>query len=151
MTLVGDDAATPGLELFGSAWAARLERELGASATYRAAAARWRGSLVFLLEPDGSAGFPERRMLFLDLLHGNCRAARPALPGDLDAATYCLAGPAELWLKLLAGRIEPGAALMGGGLKLARGSLFTLLPHLAAAKELLECARLVPTASEAVR
>ena len=34
---------------------------------------------------------------------------------------------------------------MGGGLKLTRGSFFSLLPHLRAAQALLECARLVPT------
>ena len=46
---------------------------------------------------------------------------------------------------LLSGELEPGAALMGGGLKLTRGSFFSLLPHIRAAHALLECARLVPT------
>ena len=54
-------------------------------------------------------------------------------------------GPAAVWLRLLSGDLEPGAALMGGGLKLTRGSFFSLLPHLRAAQALLECARLVPT------
>lgn len=139
------NAALPAAELFGPAWAERLERELGANEPYRAAAAAWQGSLAFALLPDGTPGFPAQRGLFLDLAHGSCRAARPALPGDLAAANFCLTGPAAVWLRILTGKLEPGVALMGGGLKLTRGSLFSLLPHLAAAKALLECARLVPT------
>lgn len=136
--------ASLAMELFGSAWAERLERELGASDDYRAAAAGWKGSLAFVLIPDGAPGFTERRDLFLDLAHGNARAVRPALPGDVESASFCLQAPATVWLRLLAGDLEPGVALMGGGLKLARGSMFSLLPHLRAAQELLECARRVP-------
>ena len=56
------------------------------------------------------------------------------------------ADPDAVWTGLLRGDIDPGAALMGGGLKLTRGTLFSLLPHLKAAKALFECARRVPTA-----
>lgn len=139
------DAPPPTAELFGPEWAERLERELAANEPYRNAAASWKGSLAFSLQPDGTPGFPASRGLFLDLAHGSCRAARPALPGDLESATFCLSGPAAVWLRLLVGELEPGAALMGGGLKLVRGSFFSLLPHLRAAQALLECARLVPT------
>ncbi|MBP7587119.1 MAG: SCP2 sterol-binding domain-containing protein [Thermoanaerobaculia bacterium] len=139
------DAPPPSPELFGPEWAERLERELAANEPYRAAAASWKGSLAFDLQPDGTPGFPAGRGLFLDLAHGSCRAARPALPGDLESASFCLSGPAAVWLRLLSGDLEPGAALMGGGLKLTRGSFFSLLPHLRAAQALLECARLVPT------
>ncbi|MEO8198802.1 MAG: SCP2 sterol-binding domain-containing protein [Thermoanaerobaculia bacterium] len=132
-------------ELFGPEWAERLERELAVNEPYRAAAASWKGSLAFDLRPDGTPGFPAGRGLFLDLAHGSCRAARPALPGDLESANFCLTGPATVWIRLLQGDLEPGAALMGGGLKLTRGSFFSLLPHLRAAQALLECARLVPT------
>lgn len=139
------DATATLPELFGPAWAERLERELEANEPYRAAAASWKGSLAFSLQPDGTPGFPAGRGLFLDLVHGSCRAARPALPGDLESATFCLSGPAATWLKLLGGTLEPAAALLGGGLKLTRGSFFSLLPHIRAAQALLECARLVPT------
>ncbi len=139
------DASAPLPELFGPAWAERLERELAVNEPYRAAAASWKGSLAFSLLPDGTSGFPAGRGLFLDLAHGNCRAARPSLPGDLESATFCLTAPAAVWIRLLTGEVEPGAALMGGGLKLTRGSFFSLLPHLKAAHALLECARLVPT------
>ena len=78
------ETASPAPELFGPAWAERLERELGADESYRSAAASWKGSLAFSLLPDGTPGFPAGRGLFLDLAHGNCRAARPALPAVVE-------------------------------------------------------------------
>lgn len=130
-------------ELFSPAWAAALERELAASEVYRRAAAGWKGSLLFALEPDPALGFSTGRQLFLDLLHGSARAIRPALPEDRAAASFALAGAAAVWLDLLEGRLQAGTALMGGKLRLTRGSLFQLLPHLAAARALLECAQRV--------
>lgn len=130
-------------DLFTQPWAAALERELAASDVYRRAAAGWRGSLLFALEPDPALGFAAERLLFLDLLHGSARAIRPALPQDRSAATFALTGAAAVWLDLLDRRLEAGAALLGGKLRLTRGSLFQLLPHLAAARALLECAQRV--------
>jgi putative sterol carrier protein len=141
------DRAPSAPELFGPAWAERLERELGASEAYRAAAAAWKGSLAFVLLPDGpAASGAAPRALFLDLAHGSARAVRPALPGDVERAAFRLEGPAATWRRLLAGDLEPGPAILGGRLKLARGSIFSLLPHLAAAQALFDCARRVPTA-----
>lgn len=130
-------------DLFSSSWATALEHELTASETYRRAAAGWKGALLFHLEPDPALGFAAERLIFLDLIHGSARAVRPALPQDRSAATFTLAGPAAVWLDLLAGRLEAGAALMGGKLRLTRGSFFSLLPHLGAARALLDCAQRV--------
>jgi len=135
-------------ELFSHSWAAALERELAASDAYRRAAAGWKGALIFALEPDPALGFAAERLLFLDLLHGSTRAIRPALPQDRSAASFALAGTAAVWLDLLEGRLEAGTALMAGKLRLTRGSLFSLLPHLAAARALLECAKRVGSGRE---
>lgn len=129
--------------LFSAAWAAELERELTRNEDYRRAAASWRGTLAFVLEPTPELGYTDGRSLFLDLLHGSPRAVRPALPGDLQEAAFQLAGSARVWHDLLEGRLEAATALTGGRLRLARGSLFQLLPHLGAARALLECARRV--------
>lgn len=73
------EASPSASELFGPEWAERLERELAANEPYRAAAATWKGSLAFALQPDGTPGFPAGRGLFLDLAHGSCRAAQALL------------------------------------------------------------------------
>lgn len=130
-------------ELFSEAWASALERELAADADYRRAAADWQGSLLFVLEPDAALGVDGRRLLFLDLDHGNARAVRPAIDGDERAARYRLAAPAAIWVELLEGDLEAGAALMSGKVRLEKGSLFSLFPHLDAAKRLLAAARRV--------
>lgn len=137
----GDGSGLGGL--FTAAWAAELERELTASEEYRRAAAGWKGTLLFTLEPEPDFGVPAERRLFLDLAHGSPRAGRPALPQDPAAASHELSAAAAVWRDLLEGRLEPGAAIMGGRLRLQRGSLFSLLPHLAAARALLACAQRV--------
>lgn len=134
--------------LFSAAWAAELERELTGSEEYRRAAASWRGSLAFVLEPTPELGYPSGRSVFLDLLHGSPRAVRMALPGDLESAAFQLSGTGRVWHDLLEGRLEAATALTGGRLRLTRGSLFQLLPHLGAARALLECARRVGSWSE---
>lgn len=137
--------------LFTGPWAEALERELAVDEAYRRAAAGWSGSLLFVLEAEPARGLFEPRRLFLDLAHGNARALRPALPGDDREARFHLVAPAAIWLQVLDGGLEPAPAVMSGRLRLERGSLFSLIPHLEAARRLLACARRVqngaPTAA----
>lgn len=76
----------------------------------------------------------------MDLWHGECRAARVATETDLESATFVLAGSAANWRDLLTGRIAPLMAMMGGKIRLTRGSMAALLPYAAAAKELIAAA-----------
>ena len=137
--------APPATTLFGPAWAERLERELRSSEPFRSAAAGWKGSLAFVLTPpDGDRGGTPRAV-FVDLAHGGGLQVRPALAGDLAAAAFRVDGPAAAWAQLLRGDIDPAKALAAGELELVRGSFFSLLPRLQAAKELFRCAQRVPT------
>jgi putative sterol carrier protein len=129
--------------LFSAPWAAALERELAGDEAYRRAASGWSGSLLFVLEADPARGPGEERRLFLDLAHGSARAVRPALPDDERQARFRLAAPPATWLQLLDGGLEPAGAVLSGRLRLERGSLFSLLPHLEAARRLLACAQRV--------
>ncbi len=129
------------MELFSGEWAAALERELAADRDYGRIAARWRGSLLFVQEADHRGG---ERSLFLDLVNGAPRTIRPAGAEDQRAATVAVAAPSEVWRHVLSGRLEPAGALVGGQLRLVRGSMFSLLPHLAAARALLVCAQRIP-------
>ena len=135
--------------LFTAPWAEALERELTGDDAYRRAAANWSGSLLFVLQADRDRGIDAERRLFLDLDRGFPRAVRPALPGDEREARYRLDATTAVWLDVLEGEIEPAAAVMSGRLKLERGSLFSLLPHLEAARRLLACARRVELAPAA--
>lgn len=86
------------------------------------------------------------RAVYLESGGGRCRAARAASTADLDAAEYVFEARPEIWGELLAGRMAPVMALMTGKLRLTRGSLATLMPHVAAARELIATAGAVTAA-----
>ena len=150
-------------EVFTQRWAQAWADELRASADYRRAALKWEGSLILEMEAEPEAGVTEDRAVFLDLWHGDCRSAR--IPDDFDRedATYVIRAAVAQWKRVLAGEIEPILGLMSGKLKLTRGRLARLTPHVKASKELLAAASRigshfpdeavlepVPTQSEAV-
>jgi putative sterol carrier protein len=63
----------------------------------------------------------------------------------LDEAPYLISATPATWKSVLGGKTDPIVGLMGGKLKLAKGSLFALLPYAKAAKELVRSARDVST------
>jgi putative sterol carrier protein len=129
-------------EIMSEAWAAAWGEALNVSAAYREAAAGWEGAVLVAVRGEPARGI-EPRAVFLDLWHGECRAARAAGPGDEAAARYALTADAGTWGRLLAGTLDPMGAVMGGALELTKGSVMSLLPHVAAAKELVAVARAV--------
>ena len=126
-------------EILTDAWAKAWGEALNASASYRVVAASWEGAVLVTVRGDPGHGI-EERAVFLDLWHGSCREARAARPGDPEVARYALAADAGTWAGLLAGTLDPMAAVMGGALDLTKGSVASLFPHLAAAKELVAVA-----------
>lgn len=131
------------LEAFSLRWAEAWAAELNASAAYREAAERWEGAVALVLDdPDPEAG----RAVVLDLWHGECRSARTAEPeAAREGAAYVFQGGREAWRHILCDGGSPVMALMSGKVRLAKGSLASLLPYASAAKELLELAGKVPT------
>ena len=129
-------------DVFSAAWVQAWATELASSEAYQKAAAAWEGSIALQLT-DPAPGAPAA--VFLDLWHGECRQARPASGSDLETADYLLSGSTEVWRQVLAGQVEPIFGLMTGKLKLARGSLASLTPYMAASKELVAAATRVPS------
>ncbi len=128
------------IEILSEAWAAAWRDALNASAAYRAAASSWEGAVVAAVRAEPQRGIAGRGV-FLDLWHGECRAARPATDADVQAARYVLTASASTWTELLGGALDPVSAVMGGRLELTKGSVMALFPHIAAAKELVAVAR----------
>lgn len=127
-------------EILTDAWAKAWSEALNGSASYRAVAASWEGAVLVTVRGDPGRGV-EERAVFLDLWHGTCREARAARQGDLETARYALTADAGTWAGLLGGTLDPMTAVMGGALDLTKGSVASLFPHLAAAKELVAVAR----------
>ncbi len=127
-------------EIMSEGWATAWRDALNASASYRAAAAAWEGAVVAAVRAEPERGVAARAV-FLDLWHGECRAARPAGDADLAVARYVLTASASTWAELLGGALDPVAAVMGGRLELTKGNVMGLFPYIAAAKELVAVAR----------
>ena len=129
------------MELFSEAWARAWCAALNASEGYRAAARNWEGVVALVM-----SGGESRRAAVIDSAGGVCRMARAADAADLDGAGYVFEAGADVWREVFTGQIAPAMALMTGKLKLSRGSLAALMPHAAAARELLAAAGTVPVA-----
>jgi putative sterol carrier protein len=127
------------VEAFSEQWALEWCRILNERAAYRAAAASWEGPIALAMTRSGAAR-AEQRAVFLDLWHGECRAARRATDEDLEAARFVITGTASAWRELLAGNLAPLTAIMSGKIRLTRGSMAALVPYAAAARELVAAA-----------
>jgi putative sterol carrier protein len=129
------------------AWASALCARLAASDAYRAAAATWEGSLCLVATEaaDAPSGAAPAGAVWLDLYHGDCRAARAVAPGT-DAFVTIEASHAD-WQRVLAGALDPVMGVMLGKLKV-RGDKGAVLRHARAARELAACAAAIDGASE---
>lgn len=127
------------IEAFSEVWALEWCRVLNGRPTYQAAAASWEGAVALVMARDGSAT-AESRSVFLDLWHGQCRAARIASPDDLESARYILSGTSPAWRAVLSGTMAPLTAIMMGKIRLTKGNMASLVPFAAAARELVVAA-----------
>lgn len=146
------------VEVFSEAWATRLGVALRTSDTYRHAARTWEGAVVLdwsdapsasseVTSADSSAA---QRGVYLDLQHGDCRAARLATQADYEHARFVLSADHEGWDMLLTGRIAPTMAILRGKLKVLKGSVGALMPHAQAASELVRVAQGIDRTSRGV-
>lgn len=135
------------MELFSAPWLQAWQSELNDSAAYRDAAAQWEWPLILSItndgEPGGAAG--AERSAYLDLWHGQCRAARPAERADEESARFIISGSIAVWRQVLDGRLEVVSAIMLRRLSLDKGSVASLLGYIGAAKALVVTAAALDT------
>lgn len=131
-------------EMFTHDWAIACGDQINANEDYRKAAKSWRWPMVLTMTADARLGLPERSV-FLDLFEGSCREARAATPDDVSAVPYVIGADPRTWKQVLDRDLEPIFGLMRGKLKLAKGSLVSLLPYVSAAKEMVISASYVDT------
>jgi len=135
--------------LFTETWATALGEALQRSDSYRVAAKGWEGSIILEWNDAPISSMSAGAMgcgVFLDLHHGECRAARMATMQDYAAATFVLSTDLTVWNGLLSAQITPTMALIRGKLKLKQGSIGALMPHVSAASELVRVAQTVTRA-----
>ncbi|MFV2071983.1 MAG: Fis family transcriptional regulator [Thermoanaerobaculales bacterium] len=132
-------------EIFTEDWAQIWNDKINENENYKKAATKWEGAIGMLMTADADMGIPEERIVIADLWHGDCRGAKAATAADLEETPYLIKAVPIAWKSVLAGKTDPIVGLMGGKLKLAKGSMFALLPYAKAAKELVQSAINVET------
>lgn len=137
-------------ELFSNRWVEAWGTALNQSEAYREAGKSWEGALVLEAQADPTRGLSETAAVYLDLFRGRCRAARTATADDAALASYVITGPMAVWVAVLDGKVAPTMAILRGKLRLKRGSLAGLLPHVHAATALVRVARSVVTTTESL-
>jgi hypothetical protein len=128
------------MELLTRPWAEAWGKALSRSAAFAAAAGRFSGRLGFVMSADPAAGVDDERAVLVEVDRGSCSGVRPVLDDELRSARYILKASPAIWRDVVLGRLDAVSAVLSGRLRLARGSLLTIGPHLAMARELLAVA-----------
>jgi putative sterol carrier protein len=125
-------------------WLETYRERINASSEYRDAAATWEGDVAFLFEAEPDRNVPDDLWGWLDLWHGECRAARMVTADEGRAAEYVISAPYSRWKEVLAGELDPVKGMMQGKLKLD-GDLPTIIRYVRAANQLVLLTMSVPT------
>ncbi|MCS6848620.1 MAG: SCP2 sterol-binding domain-containing protein [Anaerolineae bacterium] len=125
-------------------WVAAFKDAINASAAYREAAKTWEGDFWFIVEPEAGQPASERKLMYLDLWHGECREAFLAQDESERNPEFRIWAPAKHWRRVINREIDPIKALMTNQLKL-KGNFAKIMRSVRAAQELVLCAASVPT------
>ena len=123
-------------------WVKELCRLLNESPAYARAAEDWEGDVIFVVEPDEH--FSGSACMYLQCHHGKCHGAgKIACPKEREAVLRISAAYGT-WRKVVEGRLDPIQGLMMRQLRV-EGDVMRLMRFPRAAKEMIDCAKLVPT------
>jgi putative sterol carrier protein len=128
---------------FTQAWADAFREAVNASESFRAVGSAWRWPVALVLDRAPELGYADDHVMLLELEEGECRRAELVDAASVDAP-FVIGGPYAVWKEVVLGRLDPIAAIMRRQMRL-KGSIATLVQHLATAKALVGCASLVPT------
>ena len=127
-----------------SEWLAAYVELINASPEYKQAGATWEGDLSYVIDAEPDKNVPDDTWLWMDLQHGECRAAKVVTPAEGETAQYIIRAPYTRWKEVLRGELDPVKGMMQGKLKL-EGDLPTIIRDVKAANELVNIAGRVPT------
>jgi putative sterol carrier protein len=126
-------------------WAQAFQKEINASASYRAAAATWTyGAVALVVKADPAIGIPEPIGLWLDLDRGDCKSARVVGSDEAAKAPFCISGEYARWKSVMRKELDPIKGMMQKKLEL-KGQMTLIVKYVNASKELVEASTRVPT------
>lgn len=129
--------------LFGTQeWADALRKAIENSQAYQEAAKKWEGDLYIIVESD--AAYKYKNIAYLDLWHGECRAASVVKDESEKAPKYRISGPFTIMRQILDKKVDPVKAMMTGKVKV-KGDMAQIMRMPRAAVELVNCMTMVET------
>lgn len=123
-------------------WVKALMVELNQSATYREAAKNWEGDFYFIA--TAGPGLPKDVYLYMDLWHGECRAAYEVTDPSSKSPEFAISAPLPAWRKVIEKKLDPIQGLITRQLRL-QGNMLKIMKAPKAAAELVNCCTLVST------
>jgi len=120
------------------AWVNALMDKLNTDEQYAQIAKKWEGAILFKIDPDGD--FQDTRILYLDLWHGNCRAAYMVGDGKVHDAAFMLTALYSNYVKLLNGEIDPMQVLLTRKLGV-KGNMAVLMRSVPTVLDFVRCCR----------
>jgi putative sterol carrier protein len=124
-------------------WLDAFKAAINASAAYRESAKSWEGDFYFVVEPEPDTS-DAPVLMYLDLWHGECRAARIVANEADQSPEFRIAGSSAKWRKLIEQRTDPIKALMTNMLRI-KGNMAKVVRNVRAAQDLVQCAYTVET------
>jgi putative sterol carrier protein len=127
------------------AWIQALQSELNQSASYRESARNWEGDFYFVITlTDGAASAVPPVYLYMDLWHGECRAACAVADPAARSPEFVIEAPLATWRKVVEKKLDPIQGLVTRQLKL-KGPLTKVLRAPMAAMNLVACCTHIDT------
>lgn len=127
-------------EIFSPRWVAHWREQIRASELHRQGALRWSWSLLLVLQDGPAQEAPADRGVYLDPLHDVLSAVGASWAEEAARAQFVLAGDAEAWREVVAGRLDPVVGVLHGRLELKKGGLLDLAMRTRAIRALLASA-----------
>ena len=123
------------------AWIKALQDEINRSGPYRAAARNWEGDFYFVISADTVS---PAVYLYMDLWHGECRAAYVAANDSTYVPEFVIEAPLAVWRKVIEKKLDPIQGMVTRQLKL-KGPLVKIMRAPLAAMLLVQCCTRVDT------
>ena len=124
------------------AWIKALKDVLNNDAEYAQIAHNWEGDIVFLVEPNGSS--TQSVCLYLDLWHGQCRAAYQLTSPTEKKAAFTLSASLPVFTKIVQGQLDAMQAMMTRQLKVS-GSMVYMMKNVPTVLKFVKCTQKVET------
>jgi putative sterol carrier protein len=131
-----------GINFATDEWMVAFKDELDKSEAYREAAKTWEGDFYWVV--TGMPGAGKEIYLYVDLWHGDCRAAYVAADASAKQPEFVIEATYPVWRKVVDKKLDPIQGMVTRQLKL-KGNMLKIMKAPKAATELVLCATRVAT------